>query len=64
MRLRALDREVTYFEPVPRRLARNTAIESTFEVARRFRCTMRIDRPTRCRVGLTEFTPNPAAALA
>jgi len=34
---------VTYFEPVPPRLARNTIIESTFEVGRRFRCTMRID---------------------
>jgi hypothetical protein len=32
-----------YFEPVPPRLARNTIIESTFEVGRRFRCTMRID---------------------
>jgi hypothetical protein len=36
-------RKVTYFEPVPPRLARNTVIESTFEVGRRFRCTMRID---------------------
>jgi hypothetical protein len=36
-------RKVTYFEPVPPRLARNTIIESTFEVGRRFRCTMRID---------------------
>ena len=26
-----------------RRLARNTVIESTFEVGRRFRCTMRVD---------------------
>jgi hypothetical protein len=26
-----------------RRLARNTIIESTFEVGRRFRCTMRVD---------------------
>jgi hypothetical protein len=34
-------RKVTYFEPVPPRLARNTIIESTFEVG--FRCTMRID---------------------
>jgi hypothetical protein len=37
-------RKVTYFEPVAPRLARNTIIESTFEVGRRFRCTMRIDR--------------------
>ena len=35
--------QVTYFEPVPPRLGRNTVIESTFEVGRRFRCTMRID---------------------
>ena len=35
--------KVTYFEPVPARLARNTVIESTFEVGRRFRCTMRGD---------------------
>ena len=36
-------RKVTWFEPVPPRLARNTVIESTFEVGRHFRCTMRID---------------------
>jgi hypothetical protein len=36
-------RKVTYFEPVPPRLARDTIIESTFEVGRRFRCTMRVD---------------------
>jgi len=36
-------RKVTDFEPVAPRLARNTIIESTFEVGRRFRCTMRID---------------------
>ena len=35
-------RKVTYFEPVPPRLARNTIIESTFDVSRRFRCTMRV----------------------
>jgi hypothetical protein len=35
--------KVTYFEPVPPRLARNTIIESTFEVGRRFRCTTRVD---------------------
>jgi hypothetical protein len=36
-------RKVTYFEPGPPRLARNTIIESTFEVGRRFSCTMRVD---------------------
>lgn len=36
-------RKVTYFEPVASRVARNTVIESTFEVGRRFRCTMRVD---------------------
>ena len=36
-------RKVTYFEPVAPRLARNTVIESPFDVGRRFRCTMRID---------------------
>jgi hypothetical protein len=36
-------RKVTYFEPVPPRLARNTIIESMFDVGRRFRCTMRVD---------------------
>jgi hypothetical protein len=36
-------RKVTYFDPVPPRLARNTVIEATFEVGRRFHCTMRID---------------------
>ena len=40
---RILPRKVTYFEPVPPRLARNTIIESTFDVVRRFRCTMRVD---------------------
>jgi hypothetical protein len=43
MTRRSLPRKVTYFEPVPPRLARNTDIESTFEVGRRFRCTMRVD---------------------
>jgi hypothetical protein len=43
MARRTLPRKVTYFEPVLPRLARNTVIESTFEVGRRFRCTMRID---------------------
>ena len=36
-------RKVMYFEPIAPRLARNTIIESTFEVGRRFRCTMRVD---------------------
>jgi hypothetical protein len=36
-------RTVTYFEPIPPRLARNTIIESTFDVGRSFRCTMRVD---------------------
>jgi hypothetical protein len=36
-------RKVTYFEPVAPRLARNTIIESTFEVGRRYRCTVRVD---------------------
>ena len=36
-------RKVTYFEPLLPRLTRNTIIESTFEVGRRFRCTMRVD---------------------
>ena len=43
MARRTPPRKVRYFEPVPPRLARNTIIESTFEVGRRFRCTMRID---------------------
>ena len=42
MARRSPPRKVTYFEPVPPRLARNTIIESTFEVGRRFRCTMRV----------------------
>jgi hypothetical protein len=40
---RSPPRKVTYFEPIPPRLARNTVIESTFDVGRRFRCTMRIN---------------------
>ena len=36
-------RKVTYFEPVLPRLARTTIIESTFDVGRRFRCTLRFD---------------------
>ncbi len=43
MARRTLPRKVTYFELVPPRLARNTIIGSTFEVGRRFRCTMRIN---------------------
>src|SRR5258706_12466635 len=43
MARRSPPHKVTYFEPVPPRLARNTIIESTFEVGHRFRCTMRID---------------------
>jgi len=43
MTRRSPPRTVTYFEPGPPRLARNTVIESTFEVGRRFRCTMRVD---------------------
>jgi hypothetical protein len=40
---RSLPRKVTYFVPVAPRLARNTVIESTFEVGRRFRCTMHVN---------------------
>jgi hypothetical protein len=36
MARRSLPRKVTYFEPVPPRLAGNTIIESTFDVGRRF----------------------------
>jgi hypothetical protein len=43
MARRTPPRKVTYFEPVPPRLARNTIIESTFDVGRRFRCTIRVD---------------------
>src|ERR1700761_2419473 len=43
MARRSLPRKITYFEPIPPRLARNTIIESTFDVGRRFRCTMRVD---------------------
>ena len=43
MARRTPPRKVTYFEPVTPRLARNTIIVSTFEVGRRFRCTMRIN---------------------
>jgi hypothetical protein len=37
MARRSPPRKVTYFEPVPPRLGRNTIIESTFEVSRRLR---------------------------
>ena len=40
MARRSPPRKVTYFEPVAPRLARNTVIESTFEVGR---CTLRVD---------------------
>ena len=43
MARRSPPRKVTYFEPVPPRLARNAIIESTFDVGRRLRCTMRVD---------------------
>src|SRR5438105_13085002 len=37
MARRSPPRNVTWFEPVPPRLARNTVIESTFDVGRRVR---------------------------
>jgi len=40
---RSPPRKVTYFDPIRPRLARNTIIESTFDVGHRFRCTMRVD---------------------
>src|ERR1700757_4751979 len=43
MASRSPPRKRKFLEPVPPRLARNTIIESTFEVGRRFRCTMRVD---------------------
>jgi hypothetical protein len=54
MTRRSPPRKVTYFDPVrprltptaipvPPRLARNTVIETTLDVGRRFRCTMRVD---------------------
>jgi hypothetical protein len=43
MARRSPPRKVTYFEPVLSRLARDTIIELTFEVGRRFRCTLRVD---------------------
>ena len=41
---RSPPRKVTYFEPVPPRLAGNAVSDSTSEVGRRFRRTMRVDR--------------------
>ena len=43
MARRSPHRKVTYLEPVAPSLARNAIIESTFDVGRRFRCTMRVD---------------------
>ena len=43
MARRSPPRQVPCFEPVPPRIARNAMIESTFDVCRRLRCTMRID---------------------
>jgi hypothetical protein len=43
MARRSPPRNVTYFEPVAPRLARNTIIESTFKVGCRFHCTLRVD---------------------
>ena len=43
MARRTLPRKVTYFRTGPAALARNTIIESTFDVGRRFSCTMRVD---------------------
>ena len=65
MTRRSPPRKVTYFEPVPPRLARNTIIESTFEVGRRFRCTMRVDcGETRSRSGDPAGKRRMAAAHA
>jgi hypothetical protein len=43
MARRSPPRKVTYFEPVPRASRATPSIESTFEVGRCFRCTMRVD---------------------
>ncbi len=43
MARRTPPRKVTYFEPVAPRLGRNTVIVSTFDVGRRFWCTMHVD---------------------
>jgi hypothetical protein len=69
MARRSPPRNVTYFEPVLPRLGRNTIIESTFDVGRRFRCTMRIDcgqldpsavvRPDPGDLGLGNVRPHP-----
>jgi hypothetical protein len=55
---RSSPRKVTYFEPVPPRLARITIIEPTFDVDRRFRCTMRVD----CGPTKTSLPPGARAA--
>jgi len=63
MAFRSPPRKVTYFEPVPPRLARNTIIESTFEVGRRFSCTMRVDcgqlDPGRARAAMRSISSPP-----
>jgi hypothetical protein len=38
-----ITRQVTHFESVPPRLARNTIIESTFEIVRRFSLHKRVE---------------------
>jgi len=43
MARRSPTRKLTYFEPIAPRLARTTIIESTFDVGRRCRCTLRVD---------------------
>src|SRR6266446_3884456 len=43
MARRTPPRKVTYFEPVPAAPRAQHLVESTFEVGRRFRCTMRVD---------------------
>jgi hypothetical protein len=62
MARRSPPRKVTYFEPVPPRLARNTIIESTFEVGRRFRCTMRVDC-SQLAAGERQVSQRPARAI-
>ena len=43
MASRSPPRKITHFESIPPRLARNTIIEATFDIGRRFRCTMRVN---------------------
>jgi hypothetical protein len=62
MARRIPSRKVRYFEPVAPRLARNTVIEATFEVGRRYRCTIarrcgRLDPATVIRAELGEWQP-------